>query len=58
MKIKHFSDTDTALVEFADKLVQETREISEDIGSCPKRNFGHFGQRILIFASKVPKLCS
>ena len=31
MKIKYFSDTDTALVEFADKLVKETREISENI---------------------------
>jgi len=31
MKIKYFSDTDTALVEFADKSVKETREISENI---------------------------
>lgn len=31
MKIKYFSDTDTALVEFSDHLVKETREISENI---------------------------
>ena len=31
MRIKYFPDTDTALVEFTDKLVQETKEISENI---------------------------
>jgi uncharacterized protein YuzE len=31
MKIKYFSDTDTALVEFADNPVEETREISENM---------------------------
>ena len=31
MKIKYFNDTDTALVEFSDKLIKETREISENI---------------------------
>jgi uncharacterized protein YuzE len=31
MKIKYFPDTDTALIEFADRLVAETREISQDI---------------------------
>jgi len=31
MKIKYFPDTDTALIEFADRLVAETREISEDV---------------------------
>lgn len=31
MKIKYFSDTDTALVEFSDNPVNETREISENI---------------------------
>lgn len=31
MKIKYFSDTDTALVEFSDKKVAETREINENI---------------------------
>jgi uncharacterized protein YuzE len=31
MKIKYFPDTDTALIEFADRMVAETREISEDI---------------------------
>ncbi|MBI5756451.1 MAG: DUF2283 domain-containing protein [Nitrospirae bacterium] len=31
MKIKYFSDTDTALVEFSDRGVAETREINENI---------------------------
>ncbi len=31
MKIKYFTETDTALLEFASKPVAETREISEDI---------------------------
>lgn len=31
MRVKYFSDTDTALVEFTDRDVAETREISENI---------------------------
>ena len=31
MKIKHFTDTDTALVEFSDHQVSQTREINENI---------------------------
>ena len=31
MKIKYFSDTDTALVEFSSRAVTETREINENI---------------------------
>ena len=31
MKIKYFEDTDTALVEFTEKGIAETREISENI---------------------------
>jgi uncharacterized protein YuzE len=31
MKIKYFSDTDTALVEFSDKTISETKEINENI---------------------------
>jgi uncharacterized protein YuzE len=31
MRVKYFSDTDTALVEFTDHEVTETREISENI---------------------------
>ena len=31
MKIKYFNDSDTALVEFTDNLVKETKEISENI---------------------------
>lgn len=31
MKVRYFPDTDTALVEFTDKEVFETREISENV---------------------------
>ena len=31
MKVKYFEDTDTALVEFADRKIAETREISEAV---------------------------
>lgn len=31
MKIKYFSDTDTALVEFSTHHVEETKEINENI---------------------------
>jgi uncharacterized protein YuzE len=31
MKMKYFTDTDTAHVEFTDKAVHETKEISENI---------------------------
>ncbi len=31
MKIKYFSDTDTALIEFTDKPIKETREISVNV---------------------------
>jgi len=31
MKVKYFPDTDTALVEFTDNQVTETKEISENI---------------------------
>jgi uncharacterized protein YuzE len=31
MRVKYFADTDTALVEFTDNLVAETKEISENI---------------------------
>jgi uncharacterized protein YuzE len=31
MDIKYFSDTDTALVEFSNKTIIETKEISENI---------------------------
>jgi len=31
MKVKYFSDTDTALVEFCDRGVAETKEINENI---------------------------
>lgn len=31
MRVKYFSDTDTALVEFTESQVNETKEISENI---------------------------
>ena len=31
MKVQYFSDTDTALVEFVDRKIFETREINENI---------------------------
>jgi uncharacterized protein YuzE len=31
MRVKYFPDTDTALIEFTDNEVSETREISENI---------------------------
>ena len=31
MKVKYFADTDTALLEFSDALVEETREIAADV---------------------------
>jgi uncharacterized protein YuzE len=31
MKIKYFKDTDTALLEFSQRSVEETREVSENI---------------------------
>jgi uncharacterized protein YuzE len=31
MKVKYFKDTDTALLEFSDAAVDETRELSENV---------------------------
>ncbi len=31
MKVKYFKDTDTALLEFSEAPVRETREISENV---------------------------
>ena len=31
MKVKYFSDTDTALIEFTDKSVHETKELNQNI---------------------------
>ncbi len=31
MKVKYFKDTDTALLEFSEAIVEETREISENV---------------------------
>ncbi len=38
MKVKYFPDTDTALVEFTDKEVYETKEISESVYIDVDRN--------------------
>ena len=40
MKVKYFPDTDTALIEFTNKEVSETKEISEDIYLDIDRNGG------------------
>jgi len=31
MQIKYFSDTDTAIIEFTDRPISETRELSENL---------------------------
>ena len=31
MRILYFADTDTALIEFSDSKVEETKEVSEDV---------------------------
>jgi uncharacterized protein YuzE len=31
MNVKYFADTDTALIEFSSRPVQETREVSADV---------------------------
>ena len=31
MKVKYYRETDTALLEFSDALVEETREITENV---------------------------
>lgn len=31
MKLMYFPDTDTALIDFSDAVVDETKEVSEDI---------------------------
>lgn len=31
MRVRYFSDTDTAIIEFTDKAVHETKEISQNI---------------------------
>jgi uncharacterized protein YuzE len=31
MKVKYFKDTDTALLEFSDAVVDETRELTENV---------------------------
>jgi len=38
MKVKYFTDTDTAHLEFTDKKVHETKEISENIYVDVDRN--------------------
>ena len=59
MKIKYFEDTDTALFEFSDEQVSETKEISENFyvvldrkGDLVSMTVEHAGERanILDFA--------
>jgi uncharacterized protein YuzE len=38
MKVKYFSDTDTALMEFTDEEVYETKEISKNVYADVDRN--------------------
>jgi uncharacterized protein YuzE len=40
MRVRYFSDTDTALVEFTDNEVYETKEISENVYVDLDRNGG------------------
>ena len=52
MNVKYFKDTDTALLEFSDQPVDETREISESVyvdldkdGNLVSMTIEHAGQR-------------
>jgi uncharacterized protein YuzE len=52
MKIKYFSDTDTALFEFSEQAVEETRQISENVyadldaaGNLVSMTVEHAGQQ-------------
>lgn len=38
MRVKYFSDTDTALIEFTDKAVYETKEISKNVDVVTRGN--------------------
>ena len=52
MNVKYFRDTDTALLEFSDQPVDETREISENVhvdldrdGNLVSMTIEHAGRR-------------
>ncbi|MBN1593571.1 MAG: DUF2283 domain-containing protein [Candidatus Coatesbacteria bacterium] len=52
MRIKYFADTDTALIEFSDGAIAETREISENLyfdldenGNLISMTIEHAGER-------------
>ncbi len=52
MNVKYFNDTDTALLEFSDRPVEETREISHNVyidldkdGNLVSMTIEHAGQQ-------------
>jgi len=66
MKINYFEDTDTALIEFTDRPVSETREVSENVyldldadGNLVSMTIEHAGEKANIqdFAfERLPKV--
>lgn len=65
MKVNYFEDTDTALIEFTDQPVAETREVSESVtldlaadGNLVSMTIEHAGEKANIqdfsFVRKTP----
>lgn len=55
MNVKYFKDTDTALLEFSDAVVDETREISENVYVDVDKN-GNLVSMTIEHAAAVAKL--
>ncbi len=55
MNIKYFPETDTALMEFSNRLIEETREISENVYIDLDKN-GDLVSMTLEHAKKVAQL--
>ena len=55
MNIKYFSETDTALMEFSENLVNETKEISENI-YIDLDDMGNIVNMTIEHAKKVARL--
>jgi uncharacterized protein YuzE len=55
MNVKYFKDTDTALLEFSDAVVDETREISENVYVDLDKN-GNLVSMTIEHAAKVARL--
>lgn len=55
MNVKYFKDTDTALLEFSDALVEETREISENV-CVDLDKFGNVVSMTIEHAATVARL--